>query len=660
MLTDRQFHTFALICETLLPALPEEEGLDPVLQRHGAQQIDLPRRVLETIAPELNAGQQREFRWFLQLIETPLVNRLIAREAVGFSRASPERRTAILRGWSSSRLATARKAFFGLKLIVLYLAYTSPEGLSPNPVWSVFHYEASPPSDDQRKNGSTGLTCFSLDGKRRISTEVLVIGSGAGGGVVAAELAAAGHEVLVVEKGPFCTGDSFVQDERVGQETLYEKKGRLTTVDGSVLLLAGSALGGGTTVNWMTSLVTPPRVLEEWFVQPGLRQSLAAQWQLSEQEILARLHVNTEESLSNTQNALLEQGCRALGYRVKPIPRNSVGCEHCNWCGYGCKFDAKQDSRVAFLQDACVQGVKLLAQTHVERILTQEGRATGAILTCCEAGRCEEVEVTAKVVVAAAGAIHTPALLMRSGLTNRHLGRHLHLHPTTAVCGRFSQPVYSWQGAPQTRYCDHFDDLDGQGYGVWMEVCPGHPGLWASALAWQSGREHKRFMQDLHHLANTIVLLRDRHGGRVKVDRKGNPQIHYRLHPADAEHLAQGIEESLRIQWAAGAEVIYSPHNCHLAHAREEGNDLRLFLERVRRAGLKPFVLSLYSAHQMSTCRMGDSARRAAVSPAGETFEVGNLFVADGSVMPTACGVNPMVTIMTLAHTIAQNIKERL
>jgi len=211
-----------------------------------------------------------------------------------------------------------------------------------------------------------------------------------------------------------------------------------------------------------------------------------------------------------------------------------------------------------------------------------------------------------------------------------------------------------------TRYTRQFANLDGRGYGVRLETAPTHPGLAALTLPWLSGRGHKHLMQKLHQMANIIVLTRDFHGGRVTADRDGNPVLHYRLHPYDGRHLMRGLLEALRVHRAAGAVEVSAPHNAHLSFHNKRDKDFEGFLAQVEAQGFKPNAYALFSAHQMSSCRIGGSTALGAVDPTGEMYEVKNLFVADGSVLPTASGVNPMVTIMGTAHYLAQQMKSKL
>jgi choline dehydrogenase-like flavoprotein len=216
--------------------------------------------------------------------------------------------------------------------------------------------------------------------------------------------------------------------------------------------------------------------------------------------------------------------------------------------------------------------------------------------------------------------------------------------------------VQGWYGPIISRYVDAFKNQDGQGYGVTLETAPIHPGLGALSLSWKSGLQHKRTMSQISHLGNIIILTRDYFSGRVDVNKQGNPVVHYNLNQYDAQHMMRGILESSRIHQAAGAIEIGAPFAIPLTWNRDH-DDFESYLAEVGSKTLQPNNFALYSAHQMSSCRMSASPRLGAVAPNGETFEVKGLYVADGSVLPTASGVNPMLTIMSTAYLIAGHIK---
>jgi choline dehydrogenase-like flavoprotein len=493
-----------------------------------------------------------------------------------------------------------------------------------------------------------------VTGNQTLEAEVVVIGSGAGGGVVAAELAAAGRRVVVVEKGSYFHEADFDGAELPATQRMFEKRGVLTTRDAGFVLLAGSNLGGGTTVNWMTSLRTPDHVLHQWQDEFGIAGAAGPEWQASLDAVCQRLNVNTDESVPNRQNQRLIDGCKALGYHWRVLPRNARGCQDCGHCCFGCRFGAKQGVLKTYLQDAYEHGAVIVAGAQVQRVTIDRGVATG--IEAMVNGRL--LTVRSRAVVAAGGSIQTPALLLRSGLRNSNIGRHLQLHPVAAVFGIYPEPIEGWHGALQTAACDHFADLDG-GYGFIIEVPPIHPGSAALAMPWRDAEGHHRLMAQLAHSATFIAITRDRDAGRVFIDRGGRPVVNYTVSRRDAVHVIRAAQEAVRLHAAAGAHTIGGPYN-NLPEIAVTNGSVEDYVRRFAELGVRKNDMTLYSAHQMSSCRMGRDSRQAAVNPNGETYEVRNLFVADGSALPTSTGVNPMISIMALAHRNAQVIKARL
>jgi choline dehydrogenase-like flavoprotein len=653
-LTAREKQTLTLICDTFIPELEAENGDDPRLFCLKAADLNLADEVEQAIADIADENSIRELRWFLWALEIGWLNRATAKQNRPFSQLDLDERTAVLRAWGESQIPLMRKAFQAVKRLSLAIFYVAMPNGEPNPTWDIYNYALPPPIEKTPRP----IVQLTINAPTTLDTDVLVIGSGAGGGVVAGELTAAGLDVIVVEKGDYYADSDFHGRERESTEKLYERRGVLTTTDLGVHLLAGSTLGGGTTINWTTSLRTPEYVLREWAVEYGFVGAESIDFQRSMDAVAQRIHVNNDESTPNALNAALERGCKALGYQVSVIPRNVKGCEDCGFCNYGCPFGAKQSTLKTYLQDAFNQGARIIVNAAVNRILQRGGVAQGAEVSVKNAnGEIQNVTIRAKIVVVGAGAVHTPAILRRSGMSNAHIGSNLHIHPVTAIFSQFDEPVMGWRGAPQTRVSHQFANLDGRGYGAWIETAPVHPGLAAQAFPWHSGRMHKRNMQRLDHYSNLIILTRDYHSGRVTLDKCGEPVLHYKLSEIDARHLMHGLIEALKIHRAAGAKVIYGPHN-HL-QPYKDGDNFEDFLTRVRGAGCESNVIALFSAHQMSTCRIGGSSRIGAITPEGETYEMKNLYVADGSALPTAAGVNPMLSIMATAHYIAQQIKAK-
>jgi choline dehydrogenase-like flavoprotein len=656
-LSDRERRALASLCETFIPLLPETAGVKPTVARFKPLDAGLLDQLEEAYEKAVDDDARRELKLLLTLFETSAFNGLLNGKWSPLSQMSVAERERILYRWATSPLFLLRKAFNAFKRLTLFLGYAPPlEG--EHPLWDAMGYRGAPPPASDTPRPIQPLRLREGD---TLTTDVLIVGSGAGGGVVAGELSAAGLGVVVVEKGGYYAEQDFIPNERVANETLYEKYGALTTKDTAMMVLAGATLGGGTVVNWNASFRTPRHVLEEWARDYGFTGALSDDLQDSTDAVWQRLNINSDESHANPNHQAFIRGCEALGYPVEVIPRNVKGCEDCGFCNFGCTFGAKQSTTKTYLLDAVKKGARIVVKAHVVRVTHANGAVTGAELRVTdENGAVFPITVKARAVVVSAGAIHTPAILKRSGLGNPHIGANLHLHPTTVIFSIFDEPIEAWHGAPLVRVSKKFMDMDGKGYGVALEVAPSHPGLMAATLPWIGGASHKHLIGKLSHMANAIAITRDYYSGHVGVDKHGEPVLHYALHPYDRAHLQRGVLEALKIHQASGAREIYSPHNALVGFVNDGKGDFEAFLRKVEAMGLKPNDFPLFSAHQMSTCRIGGSPTQGAIDPDGQTYEVRNLFVADGSALPTATGVNPMVSIMALSHYLSQRIKTKL
>lgn len=653
--TERDIELLALVCDTLIPALHTDPDPHGLFARSASE-----LHIAELIAKEIEAltapSQVLELKLFLGALENPLSNTLLSGIGQPFSKMDLVSRTEVLRSWEESNLNLRRKAFQAVKRLAMAYFYSVVDDNNRNPNWDALGYSGPPPNNVDRPN--TTIIPLKIAADTILTTDVVIVGSGAGGGVVAGELSAAGYDVIVLEKGGFYTETDFDGGELHSTWKLFENRGLLTTTDLSMTILAGSALGGGTTVNWSASFRTPEQVLHEWERDYGVRTLTGSAYQDAMNAVSERINVNTS-CAPNAPNTTLEQGAQRLGFANDVIPRNTRDCEECGFCNFGCRFGAKQGTMRTYLQDTYNRGGRIAVRATVERVLIEKGTAVGVIGTIRdEAGHTHNLTVRAQIVVIAAGALHTPSILMRSGLGNAHVGQNLHLHPTTVTYGIYDEPVRGWEGAPMSRYVSEFKNLDGRGYGVTLETAPIHPGIGAASLSWESGHQHKALMQQMSNLSNIISIVRDKHSGAVKLNRSGRLQVQYNLHPDDAQHMMRGILESLRIHRAAGAREVGNPFALPITWY--DGDDFEAMLRAVSQQKLSPNNVALFSAHQMSSCRMSGSPAQGALQPTGESYEVGRLFVADGSVLPTATGVNPMLTIMSVAYVIAGHIKATL
>ena len=659
-----QRRTLAAICEALIPAVaPPGSGADP----HGfyaraASDLQIAGLIEQTLGEE--APQARaQFAQLLDLLGSSAGGLLLAGRATGLANLPLAKREAALRRMSDSPIASLRQGFSAIKRLATFLFYSIPAADGRNPNWPALDY-APPPPAPSPEAAPKRIAPLAVNADLELTADAVVVGSGAGGAMVAVQLAAAGKAVIVLEKGGYYNEADFNGSEALMTPQLYLRRGLLATKDLGMIVLAGSCLGGGTIVNWSTSLRTPPDVLAEWELDYGLTGATSPDYQRGFDVAEQRLGVNTGDSDPNANNAALQRGCEALDYAWRRIPRNASDCQQrCGACGYGCPFGRKQSTMLTFLQDAADEGARFVVRCQVERVVIEDGRVRGVEgWALDEAGERRTVSVAAPIVVVAGGAVESPALLLRSGLRNPNIGAHLRLHPVVAMAAYYEEPVKPWQGSLQTVLSDQFKDIQ-RGYGLRFEVAPAHPGMLGMVTPWRGGAQHKSEMARSPYAATFIALMRDTGEGRVTLDRQGEPVLNYFPNATDAQALTRAMGELARVAAAGGATRVATLYNRELALDAEGGRpgaisdaELRAFASEANRRGLAPNTIPLFSAHQMGTCRLGADARTAVADPWGEVFGVKGLFIGDASGFPTASGVNPMLSIMALAYRVAQRI----
>jgi choline dehydrogenase-like flavoprotein len=662
-LTSNEFAILEAICDTLLPSLePPKESSEKVAAyyRRCARDLQVAQLIAQKLGQE-SPGVQADIRRFLTLFTAPPIGLLLAGRARPFVALTQAKREQYLLALANSPIGPFRQGYQGLKRLAGLIYFSALDSQGTNPNWSILEYAAPAPPPTVPQS----IAPLVISKNTTLEADVVVIGSGAGGGVVAGELARAGKRVIVLEKGGYNYEGNFTWQEAQAMPELFLKRGALSTKDLGVIMLAGSTLGGGTVVNWMTSFRTPANVLTEWDECSGLNGCFTgSQLQQSFASVEQRIGVNTEHSQHNRQNQLLFDGAAALGYHAGVIPRNAIGCEQrCGSCNLGCRYGCSQSTMKTYLQDAYEHGARIIVRCSADNVLIENGRAVGvkASVNDGQTGKTYSVTVHAGVVVVAAGALCSPLILLRSGLENPHIGHHLHLHPTAISVGVYPEKVDAWRGVLQSAYCDQFMRLDGN-YGYTLEVAPTHPGLFGLATPWYSARNYRDEMRIAAHLASSIILTRDKGEGSVTIDRAGEPVVDYAVSAYDRKHILHGLRQGTRIHLAAGAERVISLQN-KPTDLRRSGQEaiqrqrLREFDRLIERRGLRSNQIVMFSAHQMGTCRMGANPKTSVTDEHQQVHGVKGLFVCDSSVFPTACGVNPMLSIMALAHKASQYMK---
>ncbi len=485
--------------------------------------------------------------------------------------------------------------------------------------------------------------------------DIVIIGSGAGGGTAAAALAPLcrdGRRILVLEAGPKLLDDDFTGREVEMATRLYADSGGFLTDDGAMTLAFGRAYGGSTVVYTGTSLTITEPVVRAWDV-PGLT------WADLQRRSRVYLEQNGVHLLDrgdiNDNNRLFEAGCRALGYRVEQFPLNLRGCRGAGLCNLGCPNGAKMGTHRVQLPAAEREGVEVVTNCEVDRVETRAVVATvrAPAVGAPSAWAPGEYRVRARVVIVAGGAVGSPALLLRSRLGTGlpALGRYFTCHPALILVGQHDAPITNYAGHPKSYYCDHFADSDG----FLLETCMYFPFTTAKSLT-GFGPDHARMMAAMDRLQMILVLALDpaRADNRVTVDRHGRPVVRYRIGPEVRASLVAAMRASARIFFAAGAARVHAPASAaFFIDAADAGRIDALIGPEHLRLG----TVTISSAHPMGGCRMGASPAKSVTDAWGQVHGHPWLFVADASLFPRCAGINPYVTVMALADRVAERVR---
>lgn len=485
------------------------------------------------------------------------------------------------------------------------------------------------------------------------SVDVVVIGSGAGGAVVARELARAGRSVMVLEEGGYHPQKEYAAlspSRALG--TLAREAGLGLAVplgDTPIMsVLAGKCVGGSSVLTGGVCFRIPDDVLHDWSTRLGLDAMTPDELAPYFEEIERDISVETvPEWMRSRSTELFVDGAAHLGIPMKSLRRNTSGCKGASRCNFGCPNGAKMSVDISMLPDARKNGAVIVSDALVEKIEVERGAARGVRGRFLDARTGEPgiaFHVHARVVVVACGSLHTPVLLKKSGLGTSHVGRHLTLHPSFRIGALMDDRVDGWDGAMQSVYSDHFAAEGLTLVGVYTA-----PSVLAAAFP-GVGREHRRVVKSMPNLAFFGAMIHDEGGGRVMRWLGREPLVTYRMSARDRTRLWRGVGILGELAFAAGArEVMLPMFGADPIKSRSELAALVASPPNAKKVECMSF-------HPLGSAKMSADAKTGVVKPSGETWSTKNLFVADGSVLPTSIGVNSQLPVMALAMRIARGI----
>ncbi|CAO3669387.1 unnamed protein product [Rhizopus stolonifer] len=604
--------------------------------RLSCSSIGSVKTALDTINRTMLSESRTKIAALLSTLATPSGMTSLTGQSEMFHHLSLEKKEKIVLGWRDSDQPEQRALyaiFGGLACGSTYLAHidTLSEAMHCNLERGTVY-----------ENLPERLPMMKLDDvKENMHFDAIVIGSGAGGGVVASQLAKSGKSVLVIEKGKYYHESDLVDNAQEGYGNLYEHGGYAFTSGSSVYLMAGSVFGGGTTVNWSASFKPQHFVREEWAKQ-GLSHFLSPKFSKDLDTVYKRIGATTEKIRHNGSNKMFMKGCEALGYPFAEIPQNTGTKPHeCNLCFSGCRAGVKNGTMNTWLRDAHQHGAKFLVQSKVKKVIIEDGKAVGVE---CLVHYEKKILIKADCVVVSAGSLQSPGVLLRSGLKNKNIGQHLHIHPSTMIFGQFNEKLRAFEGSLMSSFSSIAEDTENDGYGCKIEAISLQPDQFAAVLPWRGAMDHKESMMHLEQFSAILVLARDKDSlGSVEYDQNENVSSCYNLSQRDKRSIIDGMIRAADIIVGGGGRQVYTsqfgvePFKFEANEESSVGNERFIrWKDSVRQYGLPDNGSALMSAHQMGTNRMGISPQTSVVKPTGETWEVKDLYVADASVFPTA------------------------
>lgn len=668
ILTDSQWLTLqALIGGIITPVNPK--CISPVIDRESSDFIaqvspaDLKnfRKHMTFLFEKLDEQSSRDLKLVLSILSFRPTALLLTRSTQPLTSMKPQQVTAIVTRWLNSSIPLIGKLGRSLRIASVQLLAYDPA------VLKAIGY------DDPHPDLAV-LTKSRIWKPSIIDTadtyDVVIVGSGSSGGVVARRLARAGWRVLIVEKGQFVGPEDIPSDFPEANGKAYESGAVLFSHDVSTTVVAGSTFGGGAAVNWSCSL-QPPEFIRNEFSELGAPMFSSPEYSEALESIGDVMKVTNDVGQPHSfTNQLILDSAQKLKFPVSVTGQNTGGhLPNSHFLGYGYRHGEK-GGVVNWLKDACDAGAQVVTDTEVLRILYNGEKVHGVELAM--KGSEHARTIRCKRVAVCAGALHSPLLLKRSGFSNENIGRYLRLHPVTLVYGEFDAKVNKRTDPIMTAVCTQSDNLDGLHHGPKIEAVHHLPFLHFVFLPWRNSPEDlKALVARYQYLSALLVITRDREYGNVVYNpaEPNRPFIQYSPSGYDRWALRQGSLVAADLHYIGGSRCIVMS-NSHIPSfeptlPREKRTlsdaDYALWRDKAAKTIFDKHNTAFGSAHQMGTCRMNaEGPAKGVVDARGRLWECPGIYVADNSIFPAASGVNPMITCMAAAHVIAGKIERDL
>ncbi len=563
-----------------------------------------------------------------------------------FRNLSGDEQVRYLEGWERSHFYARHGCFSALKALCAMICYSDDgveKSIGYKPACQVLPGPVEKPEQIVQSRD--------IDSEVNERAEVCIIGSGAGGAVVARELAEAGFDTVVLEEGGYFTREDFYRKPIDILPLLYRNNSAMFALGYPFMPLSvGSGIGGSTTINSCTCFRVPDQVLADWEANYQVKGLSPETLRPLFERVEKIINVQAGDFDVIGKNALvLKRGAEALGLRGAPIRRNTRGCKGCGICNFGCPEGAKQSMEVTYIPLAARAGAKIYADCRVDKIVIKSGKAVGVegkVLERDTKAARHRITVQAQIIIVCCGAIMTPLLLLKNKIGNQssRVGKNLRVHPGTRVSALFDEEIEQWKGIMQSYYVDSYQEQ-----GIMLEATGVAPCVGGASLPF-FGIRQKELMFRYKNIANVGILISDTSRGRVRLGPGGTPLITYWLNQEDHKKALKGIEVLSEIFFAAGAKQVFPPiAGIPVLESREEIGKIR---------GAKKADIEYIAFHPMGTCRMGGDPRSSVVDCHLESHEVKGLFISDASIFPSSLSVNPQLTIMAFATYLAEFLKE--